>query len=558
MSVSHDSDPKLACNLYANDGRTLRFGPDEPDAANAVTAISFGTEVPGWGFAEGSVTLNRPESLSALDNDLFARAKVYDEAGRTVYEGRVVKLTRSGTSELTIDLEGPLAHLDDDSTARMIYRDTDLSNWQGMSLGRQAAVHAGASRTPSDGESIYDPEGDPGIKLACTSPWGATEQPDIEMWYDAGPGLLVGWIWGAWARQANTTNANWWWSLAAANDSAGATGYASTGDLQSEPTANSTAQWGWPAGNKRWVFMDLVYTGGASPGVNNAEFAVTWTNLAVYGNHGVTVRGTEPDAGLYASDIVADALGRWAPLVKIAPAGIRQSVFIIGQLAFRDLGTTARNVIEAVSAYGATGFDLPDWGYYEDGFFWAPPGSYGRTWRLRRDEGAVAVDEGPSAETRCNGFVVNYSDAAGTSKSVGPVDSGCDYETDLLADPDPANPVNIAAIPRRYGSRDVGVTTQDGAVLLGQLLLRRANTRHYSGSAEVQGTVRDDTGATYPAYMIRAGDFAVFEDDESATPRKIVSTSYSDGTTSLTLDNKSTALDVALQRLDVASKPAGF
>lgn len=557
MSTSHAPDPKLACNLYTHSGQVLRFGPDEPDARNVVADVSFGTEVPGWGFAEGSVKLLRPDDQSALDGELFARAKIYDEGGQVAYVGRVAKLTRSGPDELTIDLEGPLAHLDDDATARMIYRDTDLGNWQGMSLGRQATVWGTGYRTPSDGESTFDPEGDPGIKLACTSPWGATQQPDIEMWYDAGPGLLVGWVWGAWARQANTTDANWWWSLAAANDSACATGYASTGDLQSEPTANSTAQWGWPAGNKRWVFMDFVFAGGAQT-ADNVEYSVTWTNLAVYGNHGVPVRGTEPNAGFYASDIVADALGRWAPQVEVAPEGISQSAFIIPQLAFRELGNTARNVIEAVSAYGASGFDLPDWGYYEDGFFWRPPGTYGRTWRLRRDEGAVAVDEGPSTETRCNGFVVNYSDAAGTPKSVGPVGSGCDYETDLLRDADPNNPVNSAAIPKRYGSRDAGITLRDGAVLLGQLLLRRANTRHYSGSAEVQGTVRDDTGATYPAYLIRAGDYAVFEDDEDTTPKKIVSTNYANGTTALTLDNKSASIETALARLDVAIKPAGF
>lgn len=557
MSVTHDSDPKLACTLFANDGTELRFGPDEADAEDVVTDVSFGTEVPGWGFAEGSVKVSRPTALSSLDANLFAAAHVYDEAGQTVYRGRVAKINRSG-SEIELDLEGPLAHLDDDPTARMIYRDTDLSNWQGMSRARQVAVYLGGTRSPGDAESSYDTSnGAPCLTLTAEANWVATAQPDIEGWYDAGPGLLVAKIAGTWNRSPLAVNANWWWSLSVSGDDWVGTGYATSGDLQAEPTASAQASF-TPGTPQRFAFVDLVYLGGAVAGFDGVQYSLWWTNLVAYGNHGLTIRNTEPYAGFYSSDVVADAVQRWAPLVDVAPDGIEQSSFVIPHLAFRDQGTTARQVIEAVSLYGASGFQPPDWGYYEDGFFWKTPGSYGRIWRLRRDQGSVAIDEGPTTESRCNGFIVSYTDAAGTSRTVGPPGSGADYETDQLADNDPANPVNINGIPRRYGSRDVGITSQDGAVLLGQLLLRDANTRRYSGSAEVKGRAMDEAGNLSPAYLIRAGDYAVFEDDEDTTPKKIVSTNYANGTTALTLDNKSASIETALARLDVAIKPAGF
>ena len=544
MSVTHDSDPKLACTLFANDGTELRFGPDEADAEDVVTDVSFGTEVPGWGFAEGSVKVSRPTALSSLDANLFAAAHVYDEAGQTVYRGRVAKINRSG-SEIELDLEGPLAHLDDDPTARMIYRDTDLGSWTEMTVTRRLNLYAIPFDTISDPSSDFDDTGSPALSLDGDGAW--TTNRICEAWYDASAGGLSS-IYYRW--NDRNCGPSWSGSIGGVEDTIGS-GYAPGTDVLTGPASGTQLE--TSVAGKRWALAQLAFYG-----ANSIQGDRRWMlrDLAVYGNHGLTIRGSEPTAGFYASDVVTHALG-YAPLIDVALGGIEQSSFVIPHLVFRDFGTTARQIIEAVSLYGASGFQPPDWGYY-DGFFWKTPGTYGRTWRLRRDQGSVAIDEGPSTESRCNGFIVSYTDAAGTSRTVGPPGSGADYETDQLADNDPANPVNINGIPRRYGSRDVGITSQDGAVLLGQLLLRDANTRRYSGSAEVKGRAMDEAGNLSPAYLIRAGDYAVFEDDEDTTPKKIVSTNYANGTTALTLDNKSASIETALARLDVAIKPAGF
>lgn len=552
MSVTHDSDPKLACTLFANDGTELRFGADEADAEDVVTDVSFGTEVPGWGFAEGSVKVSRPTALGSLDANLFAEAHVYDEAGQTVYRGRVAKINRSG-SEIELDLEGPLAHLDDDPTARVIYRDTDLNSWREPSLSQ---LIYRASETPAYNEQSGEREvfGDTASGVPCLrlgfSRINATGsvRPNIEAWY-GGSGMYLGSVYYDLIRYG-LGSADWDLYLYGSNTDS-LVGAVLSSDLAG---SDSTGTIGTVAADIDFVGWRLRYVGTST---TDGNWGVYLRRLAVYGNHGLTLRGTEPDAGFYASDVVTHALG-YAPLVDVAPGGIETSSFVIPHLVFGDFGTTARQIIEAVSLYGASGFQPPDWGYYEDGFFWRTPGTYGRTWRLRRDQGSVAIDEGPTTESRCNGFIVSYTDAAGTSRTVGPPGSGADYETDQLADNDPANPVNINGIPRRYGSRDVGITSQDGAVLLGQLLLRDANTRRYSGSAEVKGRAMDDAGNLSPAYLIRAGDYAVFEDDEDTTPKKIVSTSYANGATTLTLDNKSASIETALARLEVAIKPAGF
>ena len=107
----------LSCNLTAADGSSLRFGPDEALAINVPVSIEFGTAL-SWGFAEAMVTLKRPAGQSDLDKFLFANATIFDDAGQTVYKGRVAGVPRGGQTEVSLDLEGPLAHLDDNASAR--------------------------------------------------------------------------------------------------------------------------------------------------------------------------------------------------------------------------------------------------------------------------------------------------------------------------------------------------------------------------------------------------------------------------------------------------------
>jgi hypothetical protein len=166
-----------------------------------------------------------------------------------------------------------------------------------------------------------------------------------------------------------------------------------------------------------------------------------------------------------------------------------------------------------------------DWGVYEDKeFFWKTPGSYGRTWRCRRDTSATPSSDGPDVASRISGIQIAYRDGAGREFTVGPVGSNSDYETADLEDTDPSNPAN--RVQRKWQRRDIGISNQTMAVQVGQMLLTESNRIDWRGSVELEGEIFDEAGNPYAPWEMRAGDHIVFEDDPQPVARPIVSTSY--------------------------------
>lgn len=545
-------DTTLSANITLPNGGSITLHPESDDPGLIPVSISFGTAA-NWGFAEGSITLKRPDNLSAFDNLQFAPVTIYDGEGRTVYKGRIAALPRNGTSEVELDLEGWLAHLDDDGTVQVIYRDTDLSGWAGMSNALR--INRLANYAIYDGSTVSDAAGSPVLALEIDGEWRSTYPPIAESLYDSGiPDGITGFYFYSQGLGASAGVTDFFWTIygVTTDDPATWTIDSGLGDLQGGPTGSFYAL----DEPMRYLLASFLYNAAVANTEQGRTYGVHYY-VAIYGNHGLSRRGTEPAAGFYASDVVADALAQYAPLVDIAVDGIEQSSFIIPHLVFRE-DTTARAIIEAVSLYGASGNQPPDYGYYEDGFFWKTPGTYGRTWRVRRDEATIPQDQGPDSEERINGLKVSYTDGAGTRYTVGPVGSGADYETDDLADDSIDNPVNAAGIPKRYRTRDVGITTQEGAILIGQLLLREANETKQRGSVQIKDIARDETGAEHPAYMVRFGDYVVIEDDEDTSPRKIVSTTYENGTVTASLDTPVGVTNTLLNRLLAANSAAGF
>jgi hypothetical protein len=113
-------------------------------------------------------------------------------------------------------------------------------------------------------------------------------------------------------------------------------------------------------------------------------------------------------------------------------------------------------VIEQITAIGSSTTQPNDWGVYEDKtFFWRTPGTYGRTWHVRRDQVATPTSDGPQADQRVAGIKVVYSDASGRERSVGPVGSNADTETNDLLSIDPDNPAS--QIPGAFEVVNVGL-----------------------------------------------------------------------------------------------------
>ena len=252
-------------------------------------------------------------------------------------------------------------------------------------------------------------------------------------------------------------------------------------------------------------------------------------DLAVYGSHGLTLQGSDPK-GVFGSDVIRYAIAK-TPLTTTVDS-IEQSDQVIAHLVFRE-DTAINEVIEQVTAIGSSSTQPNDWGTYEDrAFFWRTPGTYGRTWRVRRDQVATPTSDGPDADLRVAGVKVIFNGSDGREFSVGPPGSNSDFETTELESIDPDNPAK--RLPGAYHVERVGlVPVQQNAINIGKLILNERNAIKWRGTVDLQGEATDENGNRYPVAQVRAGDQIVIEDDADTRPRPINSTSYSHSDMSL-------------------------
>lgn len=509
----------IAVEITLGDGTVVRCGHDEADPENVPSGISFETSMPG-GFSTGQVTLPRPANLRANTQLLFSPVRFYGRGGRTFYEGYVTGVSQTDTSEVQVQCSGWVTLIDRVQTFREIFVDRDLSRWGGNSLSRRLVL-AGIAREQSGSFEVESDtlNGVPALTMKIDG--AGTVKRGVEAWYDAGAGLKVASIY--YSYQA-TNDTNFYLGLGVATDDAAGGGIYS-GDLLGTATGSGTFT---PSSASRYGILEFFWNAGSPWGADGVQYYATFGPLAVYGNHGLTKRGSAPQ-GFWASDIVRYALGQ-VPGLNIGT--IETTSFVIPHLTFTE-DTSIRSVIEQVTALGGNQNVPHDWGVYDNQtFFWQSPGTYGREWRVRKSENAVPVSDGPDADRRVAGIKISYTDPAGTTKTVGPPGSGADYETSQLLDADRSNPaLKIPGI----ASEQMGITDQQGAINAGILLLNERNRLDWRGQVTVYGEVEDALGNPLPAAMMRAGDRIVVADDTGwSEPRTIAGTSYSHDSESVT------------------------
>lgn len=510
----------IAASLYLTDGRVIRFGADEIEAENVPSDISFDTSNPG-GFGSASVTLPRPENLYADDGKLFSHMVLYGPGNQVFYEGFVNGVPQVGNESIQLNLSGWVSALDKHETFRQIFVDRDLGRWGDASRARRISLLAtfnsvlGASTETDTATSLP--------ALTFTTP--ATEvNPYAEAWYDAGAGSEVESVYYDITSLSLSTYGGEMFT-ATADDATGAAALLADVLTGTDSSASGTATASTPA---RYALIRFYLSGGT---VGAKDQSMTVRHLAVFGNHGLTKRGTAPDQGYYASDVVGYAIQQ-CPSITYSSDSIETTSFVIPHLTFTE-DTSLRSVIEQVTALGGNANVANDWGVYENReFYWRSPGTYGRVWHVRRDQVATSSSDGPDADRRCAGVKVNYTDAAGTSLSVGPPGSNSDYETTDLLDSDTDNPAY--RIPGAYKSESVGITSQTGAINIGTMILNERNRLDWRGSVSITGEAEDENGNTFPAALIRAGDRIVVSDSGDTTERTIVSTSYDHGSLTCT------------------------
>jgi hypothetical protein len=516
-----------ACELEYADGRSQRFGPDERDPGDVPHDLQHDSSMPG-GWADGSAVLPRPPDLVADDAKLFSGGRFYGAEG-TFYEGRIKATPQVGANEVRLELEGWSASLDDDETLQMPIVDRDLSRFANPpSVQRQLLLsptypHVGSQQVVTDDADLRPAvqlqqthvDNVAGTRIYWTACLYKSLVPLESVYHDTTGFDLVNNVVlsGAWDIKAALGDDDTFQSADASGDLTGTAGYI---------TATTDT--------RTCIEFQIIFD--ATQAALDGSWNAYLRDLAAYGRHGLTKQGAAP-RGFLACDIIAYALRACPHLRYTVGDSIERGSYIVRHYWQVGEKLTARNVTEHMTALGGAHLYPNDWGVYEGReFFHRTPGSYGRTWRVRKDDVANLTATGPDASKRAGGMKVSYRDPAGTIRSVGPPGSGSDHETDLLLDADPGNPAH--RLGRRWKHEQVGILggnetqQRDAAVNIARFLLAEANRVDWRGDIEVEAEARDEAGNVHPARQMRAGDQVVVEDEEALwAPKPVATTSYS-------------------------------
>jgi hypothetical protein len=291
-----------------------------------------------------------------------------------------------------------------------------------------------------------------------------------------------------------------------------------------------------------------------SAGTPAAGSQVRYTQIGVYGSHGLTTRAVSGDLdGVYASDVIVDVLARSAPELTYttgADGSVTPSTFPIPHLVFAD-PVTAEDVILFVNAYHQW-----EWGVYDGReFFWRPTDPDRTCWEARLSEGAHIALEGQQGADTVAGVFVSYTDPLGVRKTVGPPGSNADDISSSLADSSVDNPLNEWG-RAKWARMDISqVTTTLGAVQLGAIWLAEQAVPQRRGTITVKGCIEHPPRGLRPTWAVRAGDYVRIPDHPTDVPRRIIQTDYRHDTREVQMDVGTSPhkLDALLARLNVAS-----
>ncbi len=490
------------------------------------------------GFDTCEHTLARPTGVEYADTVGLSDVTVVGPGGEIAWQGRLQRAPRASGEQASISpsAQGYRELLRDNKNVSGLYRDRELGRWTGPSSQRRLDLIA--ANTPHQGDAAQAwNDTAPAITLSIQGAWASPSRPRCEAWYDAGPGERVAKIVGPFS---SSVGASFGLFVLVTPDGI-VSMFEGTADLYSG--AGGTISF-TPVARYRRAFIYWDYVS-APAGTDGGVYPINVTPV-VYGSHGLTVRGNEPDAGFYDSDIVAHATRRWAPAINVTDESIRPGTFVIGQATFSE--TTLEDLIGE-----ATRFELPDWQVREGPTLWLTDRGSGRRWRAR--VGPSRLEEtGPAVDRVWTGVVIKYADPDGSTRTVGPPGSGCDVEDALLRDDDPENVANKAGVPRveRF---DMGVGVAREAIQVGRQLLAEAKLIDQSGRAQLGAFVLDDRGVLYPSWMVRPDDLLSFVDASDTSYRRIVKADYDeDGMTcSVDLDAPPEGMAALLARLGLVA-----
>lgn len=412
---------------------------------------------------------------------------VFDGLGE-VWWGRVEEpgaRVAGGRTSYQVQAVGAGAALKDDQYA-CVYVDRDLSGWGGITKGRNILLLGASWQIASSGDVQTNSDASP----VLVQSFQINGTPIIsEAVYDASALCHIGGIYadGVGTNIGTFGSPGWSTRIVVTDDdnNAGTSLDPSYEDVQLISAATTFSKRFTATVGRRFAMLQFLYSGAANlPG---SDRTMSWANLAVYGNHGLALRGPEP-GGFYPSDIARHALQH---ATGIQPGAIHDAdSYIVSHSVYKE-PTTPEQVIDDMAKL--MGWHWGVWG--PDSildtvprlhFRPPPPEATAACSRLEAEDFQIA----DQLSSTYDAVTVGWQDAAGTRN----------YET--VTQPNDSLPQGV----HRTGTVDIGTSSQAGAQAFGRnwlLLTQRA--QRAGGQCTLPQDVITPSGATRRALTLKPG-----------------------------------------------------
>lgn len=492
----------------------------------------------GEGFADSSFGVVYELDRDNKDVGLLDDVTVFGVDGSTASEGRVTALPRAGNT-LMVQLAGHMAQGKDRKVSEIIV-DRDMNSWHGPSTGAKANEFT-AGYYLREGLIQQDEfQGLPAVVLRMTGPWAASPAgSECVMFYGSQAGPKVRSLYVN-RSQKGINYADTSWNLRIyAYDRDDFTG---GGDTLSSARSDLAAYFTAPVGRTYFAF-DMWNT--QANGNAAADYDLTHRKVAVYGDHGLTIRGSVDPGGFYASDVIRYLVEKYCP--NLNTTGVVDTTYVIPHLVF-----------DQVFPYDAlleiNKFHLWNLAVYDDKTLYFEPFDLANAdWEVRLTDPGVEVElQGDSTDSLANGIVVTYTDVA-----TGVVNRITPDQYAELTDASLDNPVNEHGLEIWTDVELSSPTTLDGALQIGRILLAEYNTPRQPGTIRFTGHVRDRYGHWQQGWKVRSGQTISIIDRTGAIPaipRRVTETEWNDETKqmSITIDGPPARIEAVLDRLATA------
>ncbi len=551
--TTEDARPNTDLTVIVTDanGVTTTLDSNASNPADRPQGIGFGTQL-GHGFNTGGYVLTRRIDRDNIDHGLLHDARFVGANGETAYEGFVAAMPRSMDSDghtLSVGLAGYMATAAL-KTFTMIFVDRDLRSWGPVATNRRIDLLAGFGQV-GDPAVAPDQTGRSTVRTGFSGAWTSSDPPIAEASYDAGPNNAIGLLTADWTRGPNVSTAATtvvWDVLLATDDRV--VSYEASANLKA--TGPGSVSLTATSLGRRFAALQYYYGAEANAAGAGIEYAIEWSNVAVYGDHGLTLLGSAAPYGVAASDVIRWLIANHCP--QLNADGVQTTTYPIGQLAFRER-TKPFDAMLKVNSFHL--WNLAVWEGRTVHYGPSDPDEW--DWEIRHDEVGNQIGlQGDEYTQLRNGIVVQF-----TNSLTGRVEELLPEDHAELRDESLDNPYNVHGWPG-YGDPLVVPfpCTEGDALELGRLQLLEDNTPRAPGSFTVAHHIRDRAGNLQAAWRVRAGDRIRLTSSVAIPdrPRLIHETQYNHDsrTVTISVDSSLRMIEAYFDRVSTAIAAAGL